>query len=285
MKKQTPQSLAGIRWLPGLAVALAALPALLTFNVQPDLVPEHLWPVVILLSFWVSGAAGQWVYQRGLAQQSTSLHIEPPGSPIELNLTREPLPWAVWSSVVPPIIVVWLVWWIVAHSGELPWGGFKPSHAGSPSLLRMVVIQLAFWNSFALWVVGYGLATWYGVSRTYNFRRPLLLGMVVNQWAALVFTVSLNAFLWFDVPPSLAPVCAAGYIGGLVFIIWHNLKMRRLYAERDSQIGAAFYFDWRDAALMGHRGVNLANMWLWLLIAASFVPAAFSYWLLDKATA
>jgi hypothetical protein len=167
-----------------LAVALTALPFGLVMSLRPDLFAGRTRVYIGILSFLVSGIVGTWVYQRHVAKLPS-----PPVPEPELHLVPERLPNTVWLALVPPVIVVVVVWWAYANGGDLPWRG-GPRHgsvAGYPHF-RFLVRALVLWNTLGLWMVGFGVAVWYGMSRAYEFRQAMLRRVTVNQWAGLVVT-------------------------------------------------------------------------------------------------
>jgi hypothetical protein len=91
---------------------------------------------------------------------------------------------------------------------------------------------------------------------------------------ALTFSVS------FRLPSYGTVACALAALGGIAVQLYNNRQTLRIYAAHP-QLGMV-YFDAQDAALMGHRGMNLASAWLWGLLGTGVLPIAFTEWMLNR---
>jgi hypothetical protein len=254
----------------------AMLPFLVLLNVYRKDIPTRTHVYLSLLLGVASMLIYMWVHSRATAK------LPPVPSPVaELNLAEERLPRAVWLAVVPLLLVAIELWWFTKHGDALPWRHGARGAVADSSSYRFLVGGMIFWNSFAAWMVLFGLAVWHGMSRAYRFRRTQLLAGVTNQWAAFVGINGSIAGTAFAVPESRQWICFIPILSGFGVIFWNSRRLNRLYAEIP-RVGTWFYRDPGDPTFFGPRGVNLASGWCWVLIAAVVPPILLAEWMLSR---
>lgn len=255
-------------------------PFLVSIHVYRDSLSQRGWMYVALVSSLASMLAYQWVYHRQAAMLPASALPRP-----ELHLAPDRMPDVVWLALVPPALLMVLLWWVTLHGSELPWRDTwlgPPKPATEHRMYLHTVVAVIFFNCLASWQVVYSLARWHGMARAYPYRRERLQWAVGNQWLMLAFTVAWFSGNNFRMPAVLATTCGIVVgIGGST-MIWMGWRLHALRTA-DPQTGTWCYFDFRDPTFFGPRGLNLANGWSWALAAAGIAPILLAEWLLHGA--
>jgi hypothetical protein len=241
---------------------------------------QRSWVYIWLACSLISVLIYQWVYHRHAAA--------PPAQalpPAELSLSHERVPALVWTALIPPIILMALLWWVTFHGSGLPWrDGWlgPPRPAVSHRFFLPSMIMVIVWISIGSWKVVYNLARWHGMPRTYPHRRQRLVNAVGLQWMALVAVVAWASGLNFYLPAPLATACAITFGVGMFSVIAYGNQEYRLRTQ-DPRTGTWCYFQLQDPAFLGPRGMNLANRWALALGAAGLAPVILAEWLYHHA--
>jgi hypothetical protein len=264
------------------AVAVVAyVPYVLYLFTNADALPTRSIVYVGLAWALMVTVLCQWVYHRYSPQISASAV---PAA--ELSLATERLPPVVWLAVIPPLIVAFALWGVLAYGSELPWRdtwlGPKlpaPSHGMEYSHL---VITLIAWNCLAMWMVIFNLAMWHGMSRAYTYRRAGLMSAVASQWLLMVGTLCHASGMSLRLPPALATLAGIVYGASLAGVMWIGCEMlRRKRRTPEPRTGTWMYFDLRDPSFLGPRGINAGNAWSWVLAGAGLAPLLLGEWMLQ----
>lgn len=177
-------------------------------------------------SFLVSMLVYQWVYHRYAEAAPASALPR-----AELQLSAEPLPRVVWLAILPPVVVMALLWWIVEHGDTLPWRDNwlgPPRPAWNHRMFTMTVMMGIVWNGIAGWKVVHALARWHGMSRSYPYRSQRLHLALGGQWAALIAIACWAAGNNFYMPGIWPTLCALGFGGGMFVVLWISGREERL---------------------------------------------------------
>jgi hypothetical protein len=192
-----------------IASLLVIVPLFLVRLRYDDALSQRSWVYVWLACGLISAVLYQWVYHR---------HAEAPTAralpPAELSLTQERVPALVWTALVPPVILMILLWWVTFHGSGLPWrDGWlgPPRPAASHRTFLLTMIMVIAWISIGSWKVVYSLARWHGMARTYPYRRERLVNAVRLQWISLVAIVAWASGNNFYLPAPLATACAIAF--------------------------------------------------------------------------
>jgi hypothetical protein len=230
---------------------------------------QRTWIYIWLPLCLTSALIYQWVYHRYSAAPLP--HTLPPA---ELNLVREHIPALVWTALVPPAILLALLWWVTLHGSGLPWrDGWlgPPKPAVTHQMYLPTMIMAIAWISLASWKVVYHVARWHGMPRTYPHRRERLVNAVGLQWISLPVIVAWASGNNFYLPAPIATACAITLGIGMFPLIAYGSREYKL-RNQEPHTGTWWYFDRQDPAFLGPRGMNLANWWAFVLVAAGLAP-------------
>ncbi|MEO8313966.1 MAG: hypothetical protein ABI645_04135 [Pseudomonadota bacterium] len=262
-----------------IATIVAYAPFIVANTLYRGQLSQRTWVYLGLLSMLPAILIYQWVYHR-----ETLKHPAPALPRAELNLAPERLPPVVWLAIMPPLIAAAFLWWITTYSIELPWRDSwlgPPKPAASHEMFRMLGVMFVIWNCLGSWRVGLGLAQWHGMPRAYVSRRKRLLLAIEAQWLFLLIPLAHTCGNLFRLPTLWATVCGVVVGVGVLAIIWSANRERQL-RKAEPRIGTWCYFDFRDPAFLGPRGLNLASGWSWTLAAIALSPIVLAEWLLHQ---
>jgi hypothetical protein len=119
------------------------------------------------------------------------------------------------------------------------------------------------------------------MASSFTPRRLQLVGAVSNQWSNLIFLIATNLVLWIELPAWALVLCIAAGAAALCSTVYRAHLANRAIERNAVRFGYGLYFDSADPAIMGHRGMNLASGWTWLLIVTGFLPGLLASWLLN----
>lgn len=259
---------------------LAAAPVYVAMIGYRQALSQRAWVYLALASVLVSMLVYQWVYHRHTAPIPAAAL-----PPAQLSLVPERLPGIVWLALVPPVILMVLLWCVTMYGSTLPWRDSwlgPPQPATSHRMFLMTAIMSIVWMGVASWKVVYALARWHGMARSYPHRRERLMYAVGMQWLALIVPVAMASGFSLYLPALLATTCAITYGLGMFFFIWLAGQEHRMRTE-SPQTGTWCYFDFHDPTFFGPRGLNLANRWSWALAGAGIAPVLLAEWLYHHA--
>jgi hypothetical protein len=186
---------------------------------------------------------------------------------VELDLTPDRMPHTLWLAAGPPLINIAIFCWLAAHWREIPWSGYTDD-SWHHVAFRNCSLTFVVFGVFELWVLVSAIAQWYGSPRNEERRARFHLSLAQAWFVALVlpgFTLPIN----IDMSRTALAVCVTCVAAGFAVLIFFARREGKLPSP--SAHTSAWYFDRRDPALFGPRGMNLGNPWQWVLLASGLL--------------
>ena len=186
---------------------------------------------------------------------------------VELDLIPDRMPRTLWLAAGPPLINIAIFCWLAAHWREIPWSGYT-NDSWRHVAFRNCSLTFVVFGVFELWILVSAIAQWYGSPRNEARRARFHLGLAQAWFMALVipgFTLPIN----IDMSRTAVALCVTFAAAGLAVLIFFARREGKLSSP--STHTRPWYFDRRDPALFGQRGMNLGNPWQWVLFAAGLL--------------
>jgi hypothetical protein len=185
----------------------------------------------------------------------------------ELDLIPDRMPRTLWFAAGPPLINTAIFWWLAAHWREIPWSGYTDDSWRYVAFRNCSLTFVGF-GVFELWVLVSAVAQWYGSPRNEQRRARFHIGLA-QAWFMALAIPGLTLPINIDMSRTAIALCATCVAAGSAVLIF----FARRGGKPSSPVAhtGTWYFDRRDPALFGPRGMNLGNPWQWVLLAAGLL--------------
>jgi len=185
----------------------------------------------------------------------------------ELDLIPDRMPGTLWFAAGPPLINIAIFWWLAAHWRDIPWSGYTDDSWRYVAFRNCSLTFVGF-GVFELWVLVSAVAQWYGSPRNEQRRVRFHLGLA-QAWFMALAIPGLTLPINIDMSRTAIALCVTCVAVGSAVLIFFARRAGK--PSSPSAQTSTWYFDRRDPALFGPRGMNLGNPWQWVLLAAGFL--------------
>jgi len=185
---------------------------------------------------------------------------------VELDLIPDRLPRTVWFAIGPPLINIAIFYWLAAHWREIPWSGYTDK-SWYHTAFRNCSMTFLLFGVFELWIIVSAIAQWYGSPRNEE-RRPRFHLSLAQAWFIALAIPGLTLPINIDMSWTAIALCVMCVAAGIAVLIFFAREGK---LSSPSAHTGTWYFDRRDPALFGARGMNLGNPWQWVLLAAGLL--------------
>jgi hypothetical protein len=194
-----------------------------------------------------------------------------PQNTVELDLTPDRMPRTLWFAAGPPLINIAIYCWLAAHWREIPWAGYTdPDILWRHTAFRNCSLIFVFFGWFELWLIASAILQWYGSPRNDERLARFHLGLA-QAWLAALLVPGLTLPINIAMSRTGIALCIMCEVSAVALFTIIFVAGRKRGLSSPSAPPGALYFDFRDPAMFGPRGMNLGNPWQWALIVAGFL--------------
>jgi uncharacterized membrane protein len=250
-----------------------------------------LWPlawITVLSPLGVFAVGSIAFYQTHKSLAPFAVDIQSAQRSMDVSAAPDRLPRWIWFGLVPFLILTSAAVFLNSHWERLPsiidlhYAANGVADRWAPKTFKSVYGPLLFGAEFCAWLLGMGLACWYGARRSPYRLLTLATIIVASIWLALLLstitTLPLtNLPVWAIVT---AVFCAPLVV--IVFALWLARRPTDQIEKTPERCWKAgmFYYNPDDPALFIQKRLgfgytfNFANGWSWALLASLLVVIA-----------